>query len=134
MGSQVAALLALELPLPEVQLRLENFYLRGYFRAILWDLTLPIVAIMTGEAFSNRIKRLVGGPDLHVEGFCQKLFVDENIFFQDPKIRGCRTFLFLQTCQLEARMFIRRVLCGWLLVPRLRCRCFSLLLSLRMVC
>ena len=81
MGSQVAALLALELPLPEVQLRLENFYLRGYFRAILWDLTLPIVAIMTGEAFSNRIKRLVGGPDLHVEGFCQKLFV-EHFFFK----------------------------------------------------
>jgi NTE family protein len=67
MGSQVAALLALELPLPEVQLRLENFYLRGYYRAIMWDLTLPIVAIMTGEAFSNRIKRLVGGSDVCVE-------------------------------------------------------------------
>ncbi len=67
MGSQVAALLALELPLPEVQQRLENFYLRGYYRAIFWDLTLPLVSIMTGEAFGNRMKRMFGGTDLCVE-------------------------------------------------------------------
>lgn len=67
MGSQVAGLLALELPLPEIQQRLENFYLRGYYRAIFWDLTLPIVSIMTGEAFGNRMKRLFGGTETCVE-------------------------------------------------------------------
>jgi predicted acylesterase/phospholipase RssA len=66
MGSQVAGLLSLELPLPEIQLRLENFYLRGYYRAIIWDMTLPLVSLMTGEAFSNRLKRMLGS-DIWVE-------------------------------------------------------------------
>jgi predicted acylesterase/phospholipase RssA/CRP-like cAMP-binding protein len=67
MGSQVAGLLALEHSLPEVHQCLETFYLRGYFRAIFWDLTFPLVSFMTGEAFSNRMIRLFGGTETQVE-------------------------------------------------------------------
>lgn len=67
MGSQMAGMLALEFSLPKIAQKLEEFYVRGYYRAIFWDLTLPIVSFMTGEAFGNRLKRLFGGEDICVE-------------------------------------------------------------------
>lgn len=87
MGSQIAGLVAqgvqqgwfvvvelifvcAEMEISEMMRRLEDFYVRGYFRALFWDVSIfPYVALLTGEAFVNRLRRLLGRT-LEIEDLC----------------------------------------------------------------
>ena len=61
--------------------------MRGYFRAVFWDISIfPYVALLTGEAFTNRLKRLLGHhqdiEDLWVPYFC----VSANLTTRKPQV------------------------------------------------
>ena len=60
MGAQVGGMVALQYTLDGMMDKLDEFYVRGYFRALYWDLTFPFLAMLTGEAFLNRLKRMFG--------------------------------------------------------------------------
>ncbi len=57
--------------------------MRGYYRALLWDISFfPYIALLTGEAFVNRLRRLLG-PRIEIEDLCmwRALFVTMAGFY-----------------------------------------------------
>lgn len=53
-SSSLTCILHAELDISEMMRRLEDFYVRGYYRALLWDISIfPYIALLTGEVRSR---------------------------------------------------------------------------------
>jgi hypothetical protein len=170
MGSQIAGLIAqgwdvvivsmcivfwlgqsVELDIAEMMRRLEDFYVRGYFRALLWDISIfPYIALLTGEAFVNRLRRLLG-RSVEIEDLCNfgcdcwfvcrfvlcqcviwmfLLFLFVALFLstcnKHVSFQGFRIFAFRRIWPNAKHTFIVRDRCGKLLERLRLCRSYCL--------